>query len=104
MARALDRVVVELTLPERAAVVCADIVDRAPLAVLGVPDAQRPALQLDDPDGAGLDVADASNRGEPCGLFQSGNAASASSVPMRVARAASTCSRIVSSPICRTTC
>src|SRR5262245_55576318 len=104
MSRALDRAVVELALAERPAVVGADVVDRSPLAVLGQAEAQRLAVDLDDADRARLDVAEACDGGEPRCLLEGGHAASSSSMPMRAASAARTCSRIVSSPIWRTTC
>src|SRR5687767_15396199 len=83
----------------------AHVVDGAPLAVLGVTDAQRAAVDLHDAHGPRLHVRGADDRHEAAGgLLDRGHAACSSVVPMRPASAPRTRSPIVSSWICATTC
>ena len=86
MAWALDRVAVQLALAEHAAVVGADVVDGAPLAVLGQARRQRAAVDLDDAHGAGVDVGRAAGR-EAAARALDGHAALSSVEPMRAASA-----------------
>src|SRR5438309_9336737 len=83
VARALHQAIFELALAEHAAVVGADVVDRAPGAVLAVPDAETPALRLDHRDLARRDVAGVGDADEAA------QAAAPSTSAMRPMRGAS---------------
>src|SRR5438093_12249085 len=99
VARALDEAILELALAEHAAVVRADVVDRAPGAVVAVAEAEAPAVRLDDLHVARRDV----------GLVRDGDelaqaaASSSATRPMRGSSAASTFARTCGSGIAATT-
>src|SRR5438093_7078219 len=80
---ALHQAVLELTFAKHAAVVGADVVDRAPGAVLAVPDTEASALGLHDRDLARRDVADVGDADEAA------QAAAPSTSAMRPMRGAS---------------
>src|SRR5258708_2308404 len=91
MPRAFDAVIVDLALAEGAAVVGADVVDRAPRPIEGVADGEGAPLGADDRDLTGRDVGRRRDR-PPARPLVLGHAASSSSAmrPMRGASAART--------------
>ena len=98
--RALHQAVFKLALAENTAVVGADVVDRAPRAVLAVPDAEAPALRLDDRDLARRDVAGVGDADEAA---QAAAPSTSAMRPMRGASALITRARTCTSGMSLTT-
>ena len=100
MTRALHQAVFKLALAENTAVVGADVVDRAPGVVLAVPDAEAPAVYLDDRDLARRDVAGVGNADEAA---QAAAPSTSAMRPMRGASALITRARTCTSGMSLTT-
>src|SRR4029078_13597392 len=103
MARTLDGLAVQLPVAKHAAVMGADVVDGAPLVVLGMADADRAAANLHHAHRARLDVR-GSQPSYEAGAGGGHAASSPLSEPMRPASAPSTAERMVCDGICATTC
>ena len=100
MSGALHQAIFKLTLAEHAAVVGADVVDRAPGAVLTVPDTEAPSLSLNDRNFAGRDVAGIGDADETA---QAAAPSTSAMRPMRGASASVTRVRICTSGMSFTT-